>query len=60
MTTSTDANPKRERPTRICISVTPEALKKIDEARNNGLFPRDRTTFVKDAIAAYVAGNTKR
>ena len=56
------ADPKsnEDKPTGICITVTAKALKRIDEARNSGLFPRDRSTFVKDAIAAYINGSTKR
>lgn len=46
--------PERDRMTTFSIRIPNEALVAIDQARTQGLFPRSRGAWIRDAIEHYL------
>ena len=46
--------PEREQMTTFSIRIPHEALAAIDQARTQGLFPRSRGAWIRDAIEHYL------
>ena len=46
--------PERDRMTTFSIRIPNEALTAIDQARAQGLFPRSRGAWIRDAIEHYL------
>ena len=46
--------PERDRMTTFSIRIPNEALAAIDQARTQGLFPRSRGAWIRDAIEHYL------